>query len=134
MMLDCPFRISFKWDAKKETYLLNERKTIWNHNHKLNYKGLTKVLMKDIKTYVASEQIKKTHTPALSREKMLSYIKGRENGELIDLPYHLCSYIHYTNKKKIYGLSDEDADNLHELFLKIKEDMPGSLLQFQQKD
>jgi len=112
--------------------MINQKKTFWDHNHELEFLGVTKILIKDINAYVAKEQLKKTHTPAVIREKVLSYVKGKENND-INLPYNFCSNIHYTNKNKIYGLSEEDADNLQNLFLKIKEDMPDSLCKILKK-
>ena len=101
---------------------VEQKKSVWNHNHALNYKGLTKIAIKRLKAFVSKEQTKKAHTPSEMKDKVNSYLKAKENNDELSLTYQNCSYIHYSNLKEKYGLAEEDATNLQKLFDTIKKE------------
>jgi len=125
--LECPFKFSFKYDDREGIYELGEKTAIWIHNHQLNFKGPTKSALNELKEFAAKEQTKKTHKPSEIRDKVNSFAKGKEENDEFSMSYQKCSNIHYANLRRMYGLPEEDAENLQELFKLIKNKFPKSL-------
>jgi len=106
---------------------MNLNKTDWNHNHSLEFNGVTKRVVKEVKNYIAQEELKCAHTPGEIQDKVNAYIQGKENNLKIELPYKVCSYLHYSSVENIYGPSAKDATNLMELMKISKQFNPQNL-------
>ena len=93
----------------------------------MNFKGVSKKVVKELKIYVAQEELKLVHTPAEIRDKANTYLQGKENNPNVEIPYQVCSYIHYSSIESIYGPSKEDSNNLKVLMDLSKKYYPQNL-------
>ena len=88
---------------------------------------MSKSTYNEVKTFVEKEHMKTLHTPAQTRDKMSSYIQGKEQRDGFELNYQFCSYIHYNSKAHMFGPNEEDANSLNKIFNLIRERFPESL-------
>ena len=93
----------------------------------MNFKGVSKKVVKELETYVAQEELKVAHTPPETRDKVNAYLQGKENNPNVEIPYQVCSYIHYSSIESIYRPSKEDSNNLKVLMDLSKKYYPQNL-------
>lgn len=93
----------------------------------MDFKGPTKSAVTELKAFAAQEMAKKTHTPSQIRDKVNSFAQGKEDSAFCSLSYQQCCNMHYSNLREMYGLAEEDAENLKNLFNLIRTQFPNCL-------
>ena len=130
-LIDCKFRISYKFDKASGCYDFNETKANFQHSHPLDYKGLSKRKKMAALEYMAKSELQSKSRLKDITQKTQAFIQGQANDHLIELQKQQNAYLVKKTKEKIWGLPQKDAENLNKLMEQIKNQFPDGLIKMQ---
>ena len=130
-MLDCPFRLSYILDDKTNDYMINSKKSHFDHNHELDYEGISKRKAVKITKFMEKREMEEHLNPKDIKKESEAYLEGHLNCDQVEIPYKQSAYLFSKTKKKIWGPSDKDANLLNEFAEEVKKEFPNCLAEVQ---
>jgi len=112
---------------KKNHFSFNDNKTVFDHNHTLDHKGISKEAKHEVLQYMAKQELEHAYTPGQIYEKAEAYLQGKGILEENKFKYSVCAAMHYSMRNQIYGPPHQDAASLLDLADLIKINFPQSL-------
>ena len=119
--------MTYKLDSLSKKYRLNENKTFFDHNHNLDYQGISKKGKNIVQDYMEKTEFKNASSLKDITSQSQAFLQGAINNQDIKLPKEQSAYLVRKTKEKIWGSSNKDAQNLKMLINHIQTNYPNCL-------
>jgi len=130
IIIGCPFQIAYIWDETEKKYKFNDKKTCFDHNHELSYKGLSKHHTQILQNYMQKQEINTALKPKEMKEKSQAFLQGFQNEMDLAIPDRFTFNLHRKVRSLVWGPNTEDANMLLNLAIKLQEKNPHHLTNF----
>ena len=132
--LDCPFKISYIYDEKKEMYSFNSKKSHFTHNHKLDYKGLTNKDKEFVLDYMKQKELEGGLKPIELQEQAGAYLQGQKKDSSFSIQKSQSYYLQKKARSCIWGPDTNDATTLLNLTKHLRKEFPDALVKIQESE
>ena len=131
MFLDCKVVLVYKQDDVSGVYEFQENRSCFDHNHCLDYKGLSKKDKSTVLEYMEKTEFKDHSKVKDITNKSEAFIQGKNSDLKIKIPRNQSAYLLKKTKEKIWGPSSRDAQTLMELANQLELSFTDCLIKIQ---